>query len=604
MNTKLINYIVKLIRKTRINKRLFVSFLIISILPITVMFLIVNKVSINMIEENIISTNKLASKLISQSISNYISKFDSITNEIIFNSSILRDMKNYKSLDAKQRIDFNKEISDIIRSRTSYISDIADFTILNLDLNVVYNEGFSYIGHEVKLNEISKSIEENNSIRYTSIRKGNLNYIAIIKPIKTSSRTYGYLFLVLKDKVILDIIDDYNLNFNGFALVLDNSKQIIASNNKYSNNISDGDFKNYSENEEEINIENLKIIKEIDKFTKIVKVNDKKYIIAKKPISYTPWTLYGIIPYDYIYSSCNDIYKTYALISVVIIAISIMLAMIIYISIINPLNQILVAMHNMDENTVGDEIVVSGSDEISYIIRKYNSATKKMKDLINTVKVREKEKREVTLRMLQAQINPHFLFNTLGSLRYIALMNNDNVVSQGLEALAKLLRNIILNKDDFITIEQEIENVKNYITIQKLRYGGTFNVNYEIENDVLNLKILKFIIQTIVENCILHGFDESNLNNNLIIKIYTDNEYLNFEIKDNGIGLEEEKLSQGKFNIDKFAGIGIKNIQERLNLYYDKDCVFEIKSKENNGTTSKIKILKSAGRILNENTNS
>lgn len=603
MNTKIINYIVKLIRKTRINKRLFASFLIISILPITVMFLVVNKISIGMIEDNIVSTNKLASKLISQSISNYISKFDSITNEIIFNTNIVRDMKNYKSLSIKERNKFNDEISDIIRSRTSYISDIADFTIMNIDLNVVYNEGFSYIRHEVKLNEIAKSIESNNSIRYTSIRNGNSNYIAITRPIKTSAKTYGYLFLALKEKVILEIIDDYNLNLNGFGLILDDDKKIIASNSLNFNNI-DGSLEGYSEYEEKINLENLNTVKTIDKFTSIEKINNKKYIVSRKPISYTPWTLYGIIPYDYIYSSCNDMYKTYALISVVIIAASIMLAMIIYISIINPLNKILIAMHNMDENTIGDEIVVTGSDEISYIMEKYNITTKKARELISTIKIREKEKREVTFRMLQAQINPHFLFNTLGSLRYIAIMNNDNVVSQGLEALAKLLRNIILKKDDFITIDEEIENVKNYITIQKLRYGDTFNVNYEIEEGVSNLKILKFIIQPIVENCILHGFEENDKENQLLIRIYTDDEFLNFEISDNGIGINEEKLNQGKFNIDKFAGIGIKNIQERLNLYYDKKCLFEIRSNENSGTISKIKILKTTGGVLNEGVNS
>lgn len=603
MNTKIINYIVKLIRKTRINKRLFASFLIISILPITVMFLVVNKISIGMIEDNIVSTNKLASKLISQSISNYISKFDSITNEIIFNTNIVRDMKNYKSLDIKERKNFNDKISDIIRSRTSYISDIADFTIMNIDLNVVYNQGFSYIRHEVKLNEIAKSIEDNNSITYTSIRNGNSNYIAITRPIKTSAKTYGYLFLALKEKVILEIIDDYNLNLNGFGLILDDDKKIIASNSLNFNNI-DGSLEGYSEYEEKINLENLNTVKTIDKFTSIGKINNKKYIVSRKPISYTTWALYGIIPYDYIYSSCNDMYKTYALISVVIIAASIMLAMIIYISIINPLNKILIAMHNMDENTIGDEIVVTGSDEISYIMEKYNITTKKARELISTIKIREKEKREVTFRMLQAQINPHFLFNTLGSLRYIAIMNNDNVVSQGLEALAKLLRNIILKKDDFITVDEEIENVKNYITIQKLRYGDTFDVNYEIDEEVSNLKILKFIIQPIVENCILHGFEENDKENQLLIRIYIDDEFLNFEISDNGIGINEEKLNQGKFNIDKFAGIGIKNIQERLNLYYDKECLFEIRSNENSGTISKIKILKTAGGVLNESVNS
>lgn len=89
-----------------------------------------------------------------------------------------------------------------------------------------------------------------------------------------------------------------------------------------------------------------------------------------------------------------------------------------------------------------------------------------------------------------------------------------------------------------------------------------------------------------------------------MIRIYTDDEFLNFEISDNGIGINEAKLNQGKFNIDKFAGIGIKNIQERLNLYYDKKCLFEIRSNENSGTISKIKILKTTGGVLNEGVNS
>lgn len=130
----------------------------------------------------------------------------------------------------------------------------------------------------------------------------------------------------------------------------------------------------------------------------------------------------------------------------------------------------------MDDN---NNIMVTNNDEISFIMKKYNNMSKKIKTLLSTIKIRENEKREVPLRMLQAQINPHFLFNTLGGLRYVAMMNQDNTVANVLEALAKLLRSTIVNKDDFINIEDEIENVFNYITIQKIRYGDIIS-NYSV----------------------------------------------------------------------------------------------------------------------------
>lgn len=589
------NKIISKLRETKISERLLKSFFILSIVPIILMFLVVNTTTINLIKNNIISNDKVASKLISDSISNYISRFDSITNEIIWNTKLLNNIKSYNDLSIEEKTKFNDEMAKILRSRTTYISDVADFTILNQDLNVVYNEGVSYIKHDIKLYEINKGLEKSKTINWTAINQGSYNYIAITKPIKIGKTTYGYLFLAIKEKVIVEMFKNYNENFNGYGVVLDENNNVVASNNKI---ISDYESNNSPEKFKKNNInqyKNINIVKDIDKFTKIIKYNGKRYIATTKPISYASWRLIGVIPYEYIYLSCINIYKTYVFVCIAVIGMSIFIAMLIYKSIANPMNEVVNAMNSVSEKNIGDTITISGNDEISTIMKRYNVMSQNIKSLVHTVKVREKEKREITLRMLQAQINPHFLFNTLGSLRYVAMMNNDNVVANGLEALAKLLRSTIVNKDEFISVRDEIENVKNYITINKIRYGDTYNIDYEIEECLLEEKILKFILQPLIENCILHGFEEHDELNSIKIKISDGEEFLYFEIIDNGVGINENKLEEGFFNIDKFAGIGVKNVRERLSLYYEGIFTFEITSKQNQGTVTKIVIPKIIG---------
>lgn len=589
------NKIISKLRETKISERLLKSFFILSIVPIILMFLVVNTTTINLIKNNIISNDKVTSKLISDSISNYISRFDSITNEIIWNTALLNNIKSYNNLSIDEKNKFNDEMAKIVRSRTTYISDVADFTILNQDLNVVYNEGVSYIKHDIKLYEINKGLEKNKTINWTAINQGSYNYIAITKPIKIGKTTYGYLFLAIKEKVIVEMFKNYNENFNGYGVVLDENNNVVASNNKI---ISDYKSNNASEKINKNNInqyQNINVVKDIDKITKIIKYNGKKYIITTKPISYASWRLIGVIPYEYIYLSCIDIYKTYIFVCIAVIGMSIFIAMLIYKSIANPMNELVNAMNSVSEKNIGDTIPISGNDEISTIMKRYNIMSKNIKSLVHTVKVREKEKREITLRMLQAQINPHFLFNTLGSLRYVAMMNSDNVVANGLEALAKLLRSTIVNKDEFISVKDEIENVKNYITINKIRYGDTYNIDYDIDECLLDEKILKFILQPLVENCILHGFEEHDELNRIKIKISDGEEFLYFEIIDNGVGINEDKLEEGFFNIDTFAGIGVKNVRERLSLYYEGIFTFEITSKQNQGTVTKIVIPKIIG---------
>ena len=590
--------IIEKLRKISISKRLLISFLTLSIVPILIMFIVINNTSMSLIKNNIISNDKVASTLITQSIASYMDRFDSITNEIIWNSSLLNDIKNHDELTTKEKESFYTQLSKMIRSRTTYVSDIADFTVLDENYKIIYNEGFSYINYNTKTEEIEKARNENKVINWTSINNGHSNYIAITKPIKVGQSTYGYIFLALKEKVVVKMFDNYNVDFNGYGVIIDDEGKVITTNNK---GTSIEKIRAYNN---ELKKDKIDVGEKIDKNTRVLKINGEKFILTNRPISYASWNLVGLIPYAFIYSSCVDLYKTYILVCVIVIGLSAICSMMIHQSITNPIKEIINKMNNVNEKNLGDKMLITGNDEISFIMKRYNKMSKNIKILLNTIKLREKEKREVTLRMLQAQINPHFLFNTLGGLRYIAMMNQDNVVANGLEALAKLLRNTILNKDDFITIESELENVSNYITIQKIRYGDTFNIRYHVDENLKDEKILKFILQPVVENCILHGFEESNEENHIDIIICDKDEFIYFEIIDNGVGINEEHLEDGDFNIDKFAGIGVKNIRERLKLYYEDVYTFKISSSKEEGTTTTIVLPKTVGGNLSESTNS
>ena len=154
-------------------------------------------------------------------------------------------------------------------------------------------------------------------------------------------------------------------------------------------------------------------------------------------------------------------------------------------------------------------------------------------------------------------------------------------MSEGIAALARLLRNTIVDSKEVVTVEEEIENLKNYIIIQKLRYGDVFETVYNIDEDAKDCAILKFLLQPIVENSILHAFEEDKEHQLLSIRAQTEGKYLKIEIGDNGKGFVLEKQeSRNK----KLSGIGIGNIQERIRLMYGEDYSMNIRSVVGTGT--------------------
>lgn len=223
----------------------------------------------------------------------------------------------------------------------------------------------------------------------------------------------------------------------------------------------------------------------------------------------------------------------------------------------------------------------------------YNTMIRDINQYIEQIVSIEKEKRTAEIHALQMQINPHYMYNTLASIKWLAWQQDTKKTTEVIDAFISLLRNTISNIDEFITVEQEIRNLENYVKINQVRYGDHVKVEYYIPAQCMELRLPKLILQPFVENAFFHGFPEGRTG---CIQIFArlEERYLRFDIEDNGVGMNAETLmslkQKEKIKGEHFTGIGVNNVDDRIKMIYGMDYGINIVSKEESGTTVTIKI--------------
>lgn len=306
----------------------------------------------------------------------------------------------------------------------------------------------------------------------------------------------------------------------------------------------------------------------------------ESYFYEAKEITGMDWKVVNLVSENYILEEIHSFRNMLIVYGLAFLLVLLLVSTLVYHSIYDPMHRILKSMRSLDETDLSSNQVEDyGKDELHELSCNFNELLNRMEELLHTVEVEQEQKRETQFQLLQAQINPHFLFNTLNTLHYMAILNEDKPVSEGITALAKLLRNTIADNKETVRLEEEIENVKNYIIIQKLRFGDLFETVYNIDDDVKDCQILKFLLQPIVENSTLHAFEEDKEYQVLTIRAKAEGNYLKIEIGDNGKGFNSNESKSSKL-----SGIGMNNIAERIRLMYGESYSMEVVSVVHKGT--------------------
>lgn len=248
---------------------------------------------------------------------------------------------------------------------------------------------------------------------------------------------------------------------------------------------------------------------------------------------------------------------------------------------------------------------IDGNDEIGTLIKSYNLMVSKIKELIEVVFKEDAEKRvlqlakkEAELKALQSQVNPHFMFNTLETIRMRSIIKNEVETAEIIEKLSILLRKTINWGNDNITIEEEMKFVNNYIDIQRYRFGEKLSYSSYIMDGCKSYMIPKLSLLTFVENSCIHGIEKISYNAGISVSIFKNEEYLCMEISDTGKGISEEILRAIRKRIEEFdfgslseeKSIGVFNAYMRMKMYFNNNISFEIDSEQNQGTDITIKV--------------
>ncbi len=232
---------------------------------------------------------------------------------------------------------------------------------------------------------------------------------------------------------------------------------------------------------------------------------------------------------------------------------------------------------------------VAGTYETRKIGYAINSMLDELHNYVDQLMITQKEKRNAELAALQQQINPHFLYNTLTSIKFMVLQGSKEEATETIHALISLLQNTIGNISETVTVEQEVENLKNYVLINQKRYGDRIKVNYFVAPDCEEHPIPKLILQPFMENSFFHGFNHKQ-EGYVNVLIWRDGERLLCEVADNGDGMEldEYGLPDPKRKQQMFSGIGVQNVHQRIQLIYGDEYGVNIDSEPGEGTTVRI----------------
>jgi two-component system sensor histidine kinase YesM len=203
--------------------------------------------------------------------------------------------------------------------------------------------------------------------------------------------------------------------------------------------------------------------------------------------------------------------------------------------------------------------------------------------------IENENKRKSDIESLQAQINPHFLYNTLDSIIWLAANKKSREILKMTSALSSLLRIGISKGESFIFIKEEIEHIKSYLTIQKMRYNEKLDFTIEVDKSVLELKTLKLILQPLVENSIYHGIKNKEGTGLIEVKCLAAQDHVVFIVKDNGAGMDEDRIQEVFYSSNQ-AGIGISNVKNRIRLHYGEAYGLTCHSVINEGTTIELRI--------------
>ena len=430
-----------------------------------------------------------------------------------------------------------------------------------------------------------------NPVWYVGSKNGKITDIYLAKTIYNYldiNKVSGLLAFKIDNKYFLEVFNNLIVNSKQTLGLYSSDGQLIFINNAFEVNSNKAIQSFLNSN--------------LDQGVSEVKTKNDSIYMIYNTIKPANWKLVVGISGNVLFAEIRKVAKFSILLCIGTLPIYLLLINYLYNTIIRPLNLLIKRMNEIQNGNIGVIIESTRTDEFGFVFRTFNKMSENIKSLIDTVYKEQIAMKQAEINALQAQINPHFLYNTLESINWKAKIHGDDEVSDMISAFSYIIEaNLNRTNEKFIPVYKEIEYIESYKFLIQKRFGQKIKFNLAIDEDTLNNILPKLLIQPIIENTIYHGLEMKKGGGTVDIIIKKENNQLFITVSDDGLGIEEDKLlsliqdmndenfSDGKNTLDN-SKIGIINVHRRIKLLYGKDYGLKIESQKDKGTIVTIKV--------------
>ncbi|ANS77171.1 histidine kinase [Paenibacillus yonginensis] len=314
----------------------------------------------------------------------------------------------------------------------------------------------------------------------------------------------------------------------------------------------------------------------------------EKRIITIKTVNPTGWRVVGVSYADEIMTTKKDLNTFIFRFLIIAIALVLLISVVVSYKIAQPIRKLERSVKRIESGDFRALVPVSGPYEVEQLFKRFNLMLRRIRELMDQIIHEQEAKRKSELDALQAQINPHFLYNTLNAMTRLAEMGRSDEVVTTITSLSKFFRISLSQGNNIIPLRDELEHVRHYLVIQKIRFKNKFEFEIEASEEALGCSCLKLILQPLAENAVYHGIEVLAETGHIRISAQVAGDQLIITLQDNGIGMTEEVL-KGILSGEKRvkgsgSGVGVHNVHERIRLYYGPDYGLSYESELEEGT--------------------